>query len=197
MSKDKVSAGDLLVVGFESQSDWADWLKENHAKSSGVWLRLAKKNSGVKSVSYDEAIEEALCFGWIDGQKKAYDETTWLQRMTPRGPRSIWSKINRDKAEVLFAAGRLQLAGLQAIERARQGGQWDAAYDSQSGAAVPPDLQAELDKSKEARDFFATLNSVNRYAILHRIQTATKPETRTRRIHKFIEMLKNGEKIHP
>jgi uncharacterized protein YdeI (YjbR/CyaY-like superfamily) len=197
MSKGKVSAGDLPVVGFESQSDWADWLKENHAKSSGVWLRLAKKNSGVKSVSYEEAIEEALCFGWIDGQKKAYDETTWLQRMTPRGPRSIWSKINRDKAEVLFAAGRLQLAGLQAIERARQGGQWDAAYDSQSGAAVPPDLQAELDKSKEARDFFATLNSINRYAILHRIQTATKPETRTRRIHKFIEMLKNGEKIHP
>jgi uncharacterized protein YdeI (YjbR/CyaY-like superfamily) len=197
MSKDKAPSGNLPIVDFERQSGWEDWLEANHAKSAGVWLRLAKKNSGVKSVSYDEAIESALCFGWIDGQKKAYDEATWLQRMTPRGPRSIWSKINRDKAEALFAAGRLQLAGLQAIERARQGGQWDAAYDSQSGAAVPPDLQAELDKSESARDFFATLNSVNRYAILHRIQTATKPETRMRRIHKFVEMLKNGEKIHP
>jgi hypothetical protein len=108
MAKGKVTAADLPVVGFESQSGWADWLEANHAKSSGVWLRLAKKNSGVQSVSYDEAIEEALCFGWIDGQKKAYDEATWLQRMTPRGPRSIWSRINRDKAEALFAAGRLQ-----------------------------------------------------------------------------------------
>ena len=197
MSKDKAPSGDLPIVDFERQSDWESWLEANHAKSSGVWLRLAKKSSGVTSVSYDEAIESALCFGWIDGQKKAYDETTWLQKMTPRGPRSIWSKINREKAEALFVAGRMQLAGLQAIERARQGGQWDAAYDSQSGASVPADLQAELDKSKAARDFFATLNSVNRYAILHRVQTAVKPETRDKRVAKFIEMLKNGEKIHP
>jgi uncharacterized protein YdeI (YjbR/CyaY-like superfamily) len=188
---------DLPIVDAESQSAWTKWLKENHAKSSGVWLRLAKKNSGVQSVTYDEAIESALCFGWIDGQKKGYDETTWLQRMTPRGPRSIWSKINRDKAEALIASGRMKPAGLEAIERARQGGQWDAAYDSQSGASVPPDLQAELDKSEKARDFFATLNSVNRYAILHRIQTATKPETRANRIQKFVEMLKRNEKIHP
>jgi uncharacterized protein YdeI (YjbR/CyaY-like superfamily) len=189
--------GNLPIVEFANQSAWADWLAENHAKSSGVWLRFAKKGSGVPSVTYDEAIETALCFGWIDGQKKAYDEKTWIQRMTPRGPRSIWSKINRDKAEALIAGGRMKPAGLQAIERARQGGQWDAAYDSQSGSTVPPDLQAELDKSKAARDFFATLNSVNRYAILHRIQTATKPETRAKRIHKFIEMLKRHEKIHP
>jgi len=189
--------GNLPVVDFENQSAWADWLHKNHAKSTGVWLRLAKKGSGVPSVTYDEAIESALCFGWIDGQKKTYDEATWLQKMTPRGPRSIWSKINREKAEVLIASGRMKPAGLQAIERARQGGQWDAAYESQSSATVPPDLQAELDKSKAARDFFATLNSVNRYAILHRIKTAVKPETRAKRIQKFIEMLKRNEKIHP
>lgn len=189
--------GKLPIVDFESQSDWSDWLGKNHASSSGVWLRLAKKNSGVVSVSYDEAIEEALCYGWIDGQKKAHDEATWLQKMTPRGPRSIWSKINREKAEALIASGRVKPAGLEAIERARKGGQWDAAYDSQSVSTVPPDFQAELDKSKAARDFFATLNSVNRYAITHRIQTAMKPETRAKRIQKFIEMLKRNEKIHP
>ncbi len=188
---------DLPIVDAGSQSAWTKWLKENHAKSAGVWLRLAKKGSGLKSVTYDEAIESALCFGWIDGQKKGYDEASWLQRMTPRGPRSIWSKINRDKAEVLIANGRMKPAGLEAIERAREGGQWDAAYDSQKSSTVPPDLQAELDMSKEARDFFATLNSVNRYAILHRIQTATKPETRAKRIQKFVEMLKRKEKIHP
>jgi uncharacterized protein YdeI (YjbR/CyaY-like superfamily) len=190
-------SSNLPIVDVESQSAWAEWLKENHAKSSGVWLRLAKKGSKLKSVTYDEAIESALCFGWIDGQKKGYDDKAWLQKMTPRGPRSIWSKINREKAEALIASGRMKPAGLEAIERARQGGQWDAAYDSQSGATVPPDLQAELDKSKAAREFFATLNSVNRYAILHRIQTATKPETRAKRIQKFIEMLKRQEKIHP
>jgi len=191
------SSKDLPIVDAESQSAWTAWLKKNHAKSSGVWLRLAKKGSELKSVTYDEAIESALCYGWIDGQKKGYDDAAWLQKMTPRGPRSIWSKINRDKAEGLIASGRMKPAGLEAIERARQGGQWDAAYDSQSGATVPPDLQVELDKSKAARDFFATLNSVNRYAILHRIQTATKPETRAKRIQKFIEMLKRQEKIHP
>jgi len=188
---------DLQILDAESQSAWADWLKENHAKSAGVWLRLAKKGSGVQSVTYDEAIESALCFGWIDGQKKGYDEATWLQKMTPRGPRSIWSKINRDKAEVLIANGSMKPAGLDAIERARKGGQWDAAYDSQKGSTLPADLQAELDKSKAARDFFATLNSVNRYAILHRIQTAVKPETRAKRIQKFVEMLERNEKIHP
>lgn len=189
--------GNLPIVDLENHSAWTKWLKENHAKSSGVWLRLAKKGSELESVTYDEAIESALCFGWIDGQKKGYDDKAWLQKMTPRGPRSIWSKINREKAEALIASGRMKPAGLEAIERARKGGQWDAAYDSQSGAVVPPDLQTELDKSKEARDFFVTLNSVNRYAILHRIQTATKPETRAKRIQKFIEMLKRKEKIHP
>ncbi len=190
-------AGNLPIVELESQTAWAKWLAENHAKSSGVWLRLAKKGSGVASVTYDEAIEEALRVGWIDGQKKGYDEATWLQKMTPRGPRSIWSKINRDKAEALIARKRMKPAGLAAIERARQGGQWDAAYDSQKVATVPPDLQVELDRSQAAREFFATLNSVNRYAILHRIQTAVKPETRAKRIEKFIGMLERNEKIHP
>jgi len=192
-----VASPTLPIVDAESQAAWAKWLAKNHAKSSGVWLRLAKKGAAVPSVTYDEAIEVALCFGWIDGQKKGYDETAWLQKMTPRGPRSIWSKINRDKAEALIAKGRMKPAGLEAIERAKQGGQWDAAYDSQSGATVPPDLQAELDKSPAAREFFATLNSVNRYAILHRVQTAVKPETRAKRIQKFIEMLERNEKIHP
>jgi uncharacterized protein YdeI (YjbR/CyaY-like superfamily) len=189
--------GGLPIVQFASQADWLAWLAKNHAETAGVWLRLAKKGSGVASVSYDEAVEAALCFGWIDGHKKAYDEASWLQRMTPRGPRSIWSKVNRRKAEALIASGRMKPAGLEAIERAKKGGQWDAAYDSQSGATVPPDLQAELDKSPAARDFFATLNSVNRYAILHRVQTAAKPETRAKRIRKFVEMLERNEKIHP
>lgn len=188
---------DLPVVEFKQPSDWVDWLEENHAVSSGVWLRLAKKGSGIPSLSYDEALEAALCFGWIDGQKKSHDDKTWLQKLTPRGPRSIWSKVNREKIEKLVADGRMRPAGLQAVERARQNGQWEAAYDSQSRSAVPPDLQAELDKSKAARDFFATLNSQNRYAILFRIQTAKKAETRAKRIHDFVEMLKRKEKLHP
>ncbi|MBW8877297.1 MAG: YdeI/OmpD-associated family protein [Acidobacteria bacterium] len=191
------SPRDLPVLEFKQPSDWADWLEENHATSPGGWLRLAKKGSGIPSVSYDEALETALCFGWIDGQKKSHDEKTWLQKFTPRGPRSIWSKVNREKVAKLTASGRMRPAGLQAVERAKQGGQWDAAYDAQSRATVPPDLQAELDKNQDAKDFFATLNSQNRYAILFRIQTVKKAETRAKRIREFIAMLKRKEKLHP
>jgi uncharacterized protein YdeI (YjbR/CyaY-like superfamily) len=187
----------LPIADFADQTAWADWLEQNHATSPGLWLRLAKKGSGVPSVSYVEAIEIALCFGWIDGQKDRQDERAWLQKFTPRGPRSLWSKINRDRAATLIETGRMRPAGLSAIERARQGGQWEAAYDSPAGATVPADLQVELDRSEAAAAFFATLNSANRYAILWRIQTAKKAETRARRVAELVAMLKRGEKLHP
>jgi uncharacterized protein YdeI (YjbR/CyaY-like superfamily) len=187
----------LPIVEFRDQAGWEEWLERNHGTSAGVWLRLEKKGSGVASPSYDEALETALCFGWIDGQKDRFDDTAWLQKLTPRGPKSIWSKVNREKAEKLIANGRMRPAGLQAVERAKHGGQWEAAYDSQSRSTVPPDLQAELDKSQAAREFFATLNSQNRYAILFRIQTAKKAETRARRIRDFTAMLERKEKLYP
>lgn len=188
---------ELPIMLFARQQDWAEWLDQQHAESPGVWLRIAKKASGIESVSYAEALDVALCYGWIDGQRKAYDESSFLQKFTPRGPRSIWSKVNQGKVAVLIQNGKMQPAGLAAIERARQNGQWEAAYESQSRASVPEDLQAELDKHPQASAFFATLNSQNRYAILFRIQTAKKPETRARRIQQFIQMLENGEKIYP
>ena len=191
------TSNNLPMISFEGQQEWAAWLEENHAASSGLWLRLAKKASGLSSVSYDEAVEVALCYGWIDGQKKSYDEASWLQKFTPRGPKSIWSKINRGKAEVLIEKGQMKPAGLRAIEQARQDGRWDAAYDSHSTATVPSDFQAELDKNPAAQAFFASLNSQNRYAILHRIQTAKKAETRAKRIEQFIRLLENQEKLYP
>ena len=188
---------DQPVMLFASQKDWEKWLSKNHSIASGVWVRLAKKASALKSVNYAEALEVALCYGWIDGQKKSYDADSSLQKFTPRRPKSIWSKINREKAEVLITAGKMKPAGLLAIEKAKQDGRWDAAYDSQSKATVPEDFQMELDKNKKAKEFFATLKSVNRYAILFRIQTAKKAETRARRIQQFIEMLERNETIHP
>lgn len=197
MSSPTTPGDGLLVMLFETQADFEAWLDEHHASSSGAWLRLAKKASGLRSLSYDEAVEVGLCFGWIDGQKKGYDERSWLQRFTPRGPQSIWSKVNRAKAEALIAAGRLRPAGLAAVERARQTGRWDAAYDPASTATVPEDLQAALDASERADAFFKTLSGANRYALLFRIQTAKKPETRARRIQEFIAMLERGEKLYP
>jgi uncharacterized protein YdeI (YjbR/CyaY-like superfamily) len=188
---------ELPILPFERQKDWAAWLDKNHAKVSGVWLKLAKKASGIKSVKYDEALEVALCYGWIDGQKKSYDETTWLQKFTPRGPKSIWSKINTEKALRLIEIGQMKPAGLKAVESARRDGRWDAAYASQSKAVVPDDLQVELDRNAKAKAFFAMLDSRNRYAILHRIHTAKKAETRAKRIEQFVLMLANNEKIYP
>jgi uncharacterized protein YdeI (YjbR/CyaY-like superfamily) len=190
-------SGDLPIILFEGQKEWADWLDQHHDGSAGVWLRLAKKASGIQSISYEEAVEVALGYGWIDGQKKSYDDTSWLQKFTPRGAKSIWSKINREKAERLIASGQMKPAGLRAVEAAKQDGRWEAAYDSQSRATVPDDFQTELDKHAEAKAFFATLNSANRYAILWRIQTAKKAETRARRIQQFIEMLEKREKLYP
>jgi uncharacterized protein YdeI (YjbR/CyaY-like superfamily) len=188
---------DLPIVQFERPQDWATWLDEHHATSSGVWLRIAKKASGTASVTYEQALEVALCYGWIDGQKKGYDESSWLQKFTPRGAKSIWSKINREKVEQLIARGAMQPAGLAAVEQAKRDGRWEAAYDSQSSASVPDDFQAALDQHAEAKAFFATLNSRNRYAILFRIQTAKKAETRAKRIEQFIRMLANHEMLYP
>ena len=187
---------EIPVILFATPKDWEAWLKENQAESKGLWLRLAKKNSSIESVTYAEALDVALCYGWIDGQKKSYDEATFLQKFTPRGAKSIWSKINREKVEALIKARRMKPAGLNAVESAKQDGRWEAAYDSQSKATVPEDFQAALDQNEKAQAFFATLKSVNRYAILFRIQTARKAETREKRIRQFIEMLEKHETIH-
>jgi uncharacterized protein YdeI (YjbR/CyaY-like superfamily) len=185
------------TLRFATQEDWEAWLELNGRASSGVWLRIAKKDAPVATVSYAQASESALCYGWIDGRKQAESEHHWLQRFTPRATRSIWSRINRAKAEGLVAAGRMRRGGLDEINRARQDGRWDAAYSSASNATVPDDLQKALDASPSAKAFFATLNSRNRYAILFRIQNVKKSETRARKIAEFVEMLDNGEKLYP
>jgi uncharacterized protein YdeI (YjbR/CyaY-like superfamily) len=191
------SQAELPIILFEDQAAWAAWLEQNHADSRGLWLRHAKKAADLSSVSYAEALDTALCYGWIDGQKKSYDDSSWLQKWTPRGTKSIWSKINREKALKLIESGAMQPAGMTQVERAKQDGRWDAAYDSHSTATVPDDFQAALDSNPEAKAFFATLNSTNRYAILFRIQTAKKAETRARRIGEFIGMLERKEKLYP
>jgi uncharacterized protein YdeI (YjbR/CyaY-like superfamily) len=196
MKANKSAENDIPTLLFPRQKGWEEWLRKNHAKSSGAWLRLAKKTSGMHSVSYTEALETALRYGWIDGQKRSHDESWWLQKFTPRGAKSIWSKINKGKAEDLIKNGHMTPAGLQAVGRAKQDGRWDAAYDSPSSANVPTDFQARLRKSAKAKAFFATLDRANRYAILFRIQTAKKAETRARRIGQFIEMLERKEKLH-
>lgn len=182
---------------FESDEEWAKWLDQHHGESSGLWLRLAKKNAPIHSVTYPQALETALCYGWIDGQKKSYDEQSWLQKFTPRRPKSIWSKINREKVLALIESGRMKPAGLKEIERAQADGRWEAAYDSATTAQVPDDLQEALNKNPAAKEFFATLKSSNRYAILFRIQTAKKAETRAKRIEQFIAMLEKGETVYP
>ena len=191
-----MKANDLPVKPFASKAKWADWLAKQHDKSVGVWLKLAKKDSGIKSVTYEEALDVALCYGWIDGQKKGFDDQYWLQKFTRRGPKSIWSKINTEKAERLIAAGEMKAAGLDAVEAARQDGRWQAAYASQKNIAIPEDFQAALEQSKKAKASFAKLKSAERYSFLFRIHQAKKPETRARHIQKFIEMLEKGEKLH-
>ena len=188
---------ELPTLPSANKKKWADWLARQHDKSTGVWLQIAKKDAGIPSVTYEEALDVALCYGWIDGQKKGFDDKYWLQKFTPRTAKSIWSKINTEKAERLIASGEMKPAGLQAIEAAKQDGRWDAAYASQKNISVPEDFQTTLDKNIIAKKFFATLNSVNRYAILFRIHNAKKPEMRARKIQQFIEMLERNEKIYP
>jgi uncharacterized protein YdeI (YjbR/CyaY-like superfamily) len=181
---------------FADREAWVAWLEKNHREPKGLWLRLAKKGSRMRSVSYAEALEVALAYGWIDGQKRPESEEAWLQRFVPRSAKSIWSRINREKALALIASGQMKVAGLEAVERAKECGRWESAYDSPKGATVPDDFQAALDASPRARDFFQTLNSANRYAVLFRIQTVKKAETRARKIREFVEMLEKGERIH-
>jgi uncharacterized protein YdeI (YjbR/CyaY-like superfamily) len=188
---------ELPVAAFVDASAWGAWLASNHASSRGVWLKIGKKSASHASITYAEAVERALVWGWIDGQKRALDATWWLQRFTPRGPRSPWSKINRGKAEALIAAGKMKPPGMAEVERARSDGRWERAYESQSRAVVPPDLAKALAASPRAARFFETLESYNRYAILYRIQGAKKAETRAARVAKFVGMLERHEKVHP
>ncbi len=191
------AAEETPILAFATSRAWGKWLASHHASSSGIWMKLAKKDSGVPSVTYAEAIDVALVWGWIDGQKRRHDDAFWLQRFTPRGKKSIWSRINRDKALALVAAGKMKPPGLAEIERAKSDGRWDAAYDSQSRAAVPDDLAAAFDANPRAGAFFATLDSANRYAVLFRIHHAKKAETRAARVARFVAMLAKHEKIHP
>src|SRR5579884_647066 len=174
------------ILPFASWQDWECWLAEHHTDTEGVWLKLAKKESGIASVTYAEALDSALCYGWIDGQKTSFDEQYWLQKFTPRRSRSMWSKVNCDKVTALIEAGRMQAAGLRQIELAKADGRWEQAYVSQSKMSVPDDFQQALEGNQRAKDFFNTLNSANRYAVLYRIQTAKRPETRAARIQKLI-----------
>jgi uncharacterized protein YdeI (YjbR/CyaY-like superfamily) len=188
---------ELPTRSFPSARAFSDWLAEHHASSPGLWLRLARKASGAASITYAEAVEVALAWGWIDGQKQAADEASWLQKMTRRGARSVWSQKNREKALALIDAGAMQPPGLAEVERAKRDGRWDAAYDPPSRATVPEDLEAALAKSPRAAAFFATLDARNRYAVLWRVQTAKKPEKRAKRIADFVAMLARGDKLYP
>jgi uncharacterized protein YdeI (YjbR/CyaY-like superfamily) len=193
----KTSAAETPVMSFASRKAWQTWIARHHATSKGVWLQIAKQGADRKSVTYPEALDVSLCYGWIDGQRKSFDEDCYLQKFTPRTPKSIWSKINCDKVQALIAKGEMQAAGLAAIERAKADGRWNAAYAGQRTMTVPDDLQAALDRDKKAAAFFTTLNSQNRYAILFRIHNAKKAETRARRIDQFVRMLARHETIYP
>jgi uncharacterized protein YdeI (YjbR/CyaY-like superfamily) len=188
---------ELPILPFASQQEWEDWLEEHHATSDGLWVKIAKKGSGIDTVAYPGVLEAAICFGWIDGLRKAQDERFFLQKFTPRRRRSKWSQINREKAMELIEQGRMRPVGLAEVQRARDDGRWDAAYEAQSAITVPEDLQRELDRHPRAKKFFATLDSRNRYAVLYRIQDAKRPETRARRIAKFVAMLDAEEKVYP
>lgn len=184
------------VLRFATAADFEAWLNATHDRDPGIWLEIAKKASHDRSVTYAEAIDVALCFGWIDGQKRRGGDEHWLQRFTPRSSRSRWSKINRDKAQRLIAAGRMRPAGLAEIERARADGRWAAAYEGQRRATIPDDLQRELDRDPKAGAAFAELDAQNRYSIIWRITDAKRPETRARRVAKYVDMLCGGERIH-
>ena len=190
-------ASDYPIVLFADRAAFRAWLTAHHDSQSGLWLRIAKAASPLRSVTYAEALDVALCFGWIDGQKRSHDADSFLQKFTPRQKRSPWSKRNREHVERLIAAGEMHAAGLAAVEAARADGRWDRAYDSPGTATVPEDLRAALAEHPEAEAFFETLKGPNRYAILYRIQTAVKPETRARRIAEFVAMLRRRETLHP
>lgn len=184
------------IMLFADRAAFRTWLAAHHDTHTGLWLRIAKAAAPLRSVTYAEALDVALCFGWIDGQKKSYDAESFLQRFTPRQKRSPWSKRNREHVERLVAAGEMHEAGLAAVNAAKADGRWDRAYDSPGTMTVPPDFLAALNEHPDARAFFESLKSANRFAMLYRIQTAVKPETRARRIAQFVAMLRRGESLH-
>lgn len=187
----------LEIKSFPSAPAFRDWLASHHGQTDGIWLCFFKKTSGEASLTHSEALDEALCYGWIDGQAKAYDERSWLQRFSPRRPASSWSKINTQHAERLIRAGRMTPAGLKQVEAAKADGRWNAAYDSPRNASMPEDFLKALHKNKKAKGFFTTLNKANIYSITYRLQTAKKPETRQKRLKMILGMLSRGEKFHP
>jgi uncharacterized protein YdeI (YjbR/CyaY-like superfamily) len=187
----------LKTLAFKSPAAFRKWLKMNHADSNGIWLCIYKEDSGEKSITYAEALEQSLCFGWIDGQKQAHDARCWLQKFTPRRAKSAWSKANTEHVERLIKAGQMTRAGLEAVEAAKADGRWQAAYDSPRNAVPPEDFLNALGKDKKAKAFFETLNKANIYSIVYRLQTAKRPETREKRMKMILEMLGRGEKFHP
>jgi uncharacterized protein YdeI (YjbR/CyaY-like superfamily) len=187
----------MKTLAFKSSIAFRDWLEKNHADPEGIWMRIYKKDSGQASITYAEALDQALCFGWIDGQKLPNDEISWLQKFTPRRAKSGWSKLNTQHAERLIKSGHMTQAGLAAVEAAKADGRWQAAYESPRDAAPPEDFLKLLGKNKEAKAFFVTLNKANIYAIVYCLQTAKKPETRERRMKQILEMLTRREKFHP
>lgn len=189
------SSKDTPIKAFSTQQKWREWLEKNHSKADGIWLRVFKKDSGKKTVTHLEALDDALCFGWIDGQRNSHDEVSFLQKFTPRRARSIWSKRNRENVERLIESGQMTPAGHAEIERAKKDGRWDAAYDSPANMEVPADFLKELKKNKKAFTFFETLNKTNKFAIAFRMHTAKRPETRERRKQKFLEMMAKREKL--
>lgn len=196
-SQAEATTKDLPVLSFATARAWAEWLATHHASSRGLWLKIAKKGAGSASLTYSEALDAALAWGWIDGQKRQFNDVWWLQRFTPRTAKSAWSKINRAKAETLIAAGTMAAPGLAEVERAKRDGRWERAYDGARSSSVPADLVAAFARNARARAFFETLDAANRYAILYRVQTAKKPETRAERITRFVAMCARHETIHP
>jgi uncharacterized protein YdeI (YjbR/CyaY-like superfamily) len=192
----QLKAQSIEILAFASSNEWKQWLAANHNRLQGVWLRFYKKDSGVPSVSYDEALDEALCYGWIDGQLKPYDGKSWLRKYTPRRAKSPWSKRNIEHVRRLIKSGRLKSAGLKEVEAAKVDGRWKNAYDPGSTIPMPADFLKKLSKMKKAKEFFETLNKANTYAIAWRLQTAIKPETRKKRLTTILAMLAKGEKLH-
>lgn len=194
MKKDPL--GGLPIISFVSAKKLGSWLAKNHKRPDGIWLRIFKKASGKPTVTYKEAVDEALCYGWIDGQMRSLDDQSYIQKFTPRRPRSLWSKINTGNVERLIKAGKMKPAGLIQVEAAKADGRWANAYHSSSNAVMPKDFLKLVNKNKKAKTFFETLNKSNKYAIFYLLNSAKKPETRERRMKKFLDMLVKGEKLY-
>lgn len=191
-----VSTTSQPILFFKTQKEWEEWLEKNHDKVDGIWIQLYKKASGVESLTYDQALDEALCYGWIDGMVKKYDEKSFIQRFTPRRARSIWSHRNTQNIERLTKLGKMKPRGIAEVERAKADGRWEKAYASPANTKVPEDFIKEIKKNKKAYEFFQTLNKSNLFAIAYQLQDAKKPETRERRMKKFINMCEKGEKLY-